>query len=256
MEPTAPSQPSASSPKAPLSSHITFTHRQLTILLMIVVPLFILLISIIEVVDANWRKQAVKKPISSLIALNRSLSPTVVPTTTAPILGAYKIIDGSVYDKKTDKLLIDKKALVHEAYKTDQVFDIIPSPDKKEIILFTYGNLSSAAIFYADTTSYTPTFIDLAEEAVWSPNSRYIAYTRKPADIGPKNLSVYDTQNQTLAKITLSVDATSSFSNLQWANDSKTLTANYETMNKPDPMSPGFKVTNKGVTKITVEEVR
>ena len=244
-------------PNEPPKTHtITFSREQLKLFALIGLPIIILGIIFSTLVDSSWKKQNEKKPLSISPAPTEIVS--TIPTTTPTETGDYKIMDGSVYETKTNRLVVDKKALVSEShlYTTEYVFNIIPSPDKRTLVLFTYGNISSAVIFLFDIKTEKTEYLAWAQEVAWSPSSRYLAYTAKPADIGPTKLHVYDLQKDAQANISMDVDENSAFNNLSWSDDSKTITSRYETTNKPDVMSPGYKVTAEGETKITVTEAK
>ena len=97
--------------------------------------------------------------------------------------GRVKIIQGNVYFLSADgkpKLIANPKD-IKEQGGLFAFTDALLSPDHSKIRLLGQGGISSELLYYTRLNNISVKNISTAEEAVWSPNSRYIAYNSKVA---------------------------------------------------------------------------
>lgn len=154
------------------------------------------------------------------------------------ILEEIKVVDGSVYKLSSSgkQDIIVKKG----EYNGNSVSftKAAISPDKSKMLLLGFGGASIPFLYYTYLDKINVQHINVAREAVWSHNSRFIAYINGPADALPDAwVYVYDTK---LNKAVAIVHDTSSplkienlkydfltFSNLQWSDDDSGIKVHY-----------------------------
>ncbi|MDQ3098225.1 MAG: hypothetical protein M3Q44_00560 [bacterium] len=167
---------------------------------------------------------------------------------------AHAIIDGSLYkvfpDRKSE-LVINKKTLKYDDSEQNASLEIQSyqfSPNQSKVLVQAKNGLSQNLLFVAKCAGGMNSFISEAGEAKWSPDGRYIAYTRRPDDSGPSLLYVFD--SNTRQEVSLDVGKnhfTTSYSNLRWSEEEETaVITDFEEFNK----FPGGKVIKKGETTI------
>jgi hypothetical protein len=166
---------------------------------------------------------------------------------------SYSIIDGSLYKvfpNRKSELAVDKKQLKSEGMEKETPFEIISydfSPDKSKVLLHAQGGISADLLFIVECTGGMVSFISYGEESAWSPNSRYIAYTRRPGDVGPLLLNAYDVTTHNNAQLDVGkYHINTSYSKLEWLPDSTAITADFEQMDT----IPMGKIIKKGTTTI------
>lgn len=203
----------------------------------------------------NKQQTPTQPGVPKAISISHTPAPTVMPSPT-PISTTsqtkYLIIDGSLYKKDAGKntLVVDKKSLKHNQIQIESIDEFTESPNQTKIALFAFGGTSAYFLFYIDLATNEIAFIDFAADAIWSPNSRYLAYTNRQADIGPERVFVYDLQKQNNAKTIQSKNTTTtSYKNLVWNKTSDTLTADFETFDD----IPNGKIIDKGQTQISIK---
>jgi len=184
------------------------------------------------------------------------ISPLPTKTETATSLSEpqkYLIIDGSLFKNlpySQKELVVDKSQLKYEQLETIEIESFQLSPDKTKILLFTRGDISAYVLYYKNITTNEIKFVDFGEEALWSPNNRYIAFTRRPADVGPLYLYVFDTLlNENIDTIHTKDKIYTSYNQLVWSSTSDSITAQYETRDD----IPYGNIIDKGETKIMLK---
>lgn len=144
-----------------------------------------------------------------------------------------EIIDGSLYRALSSG---DKKLLIDEQ-ETGRIFDFYEevSPDKTKSFLMVQGGISLDFLYYLPAINAVAKQVDAAQEAVWSNNSRFIAYASKPADAGPLiDVYLYDTQMNEVTEISNNNNIESldysylGFHNLRWLDDDSAVKVNYD----------------------------
>lgn len=165
---------------------------------------------------------------------NKTKSVTNPPTSSpiAKITESYRIIEGSLYKIENGKptILVNKKDLHFDELKPDiwEIESFVVSPDNSKILLFTNVGISPYAVFFWNKNTKKVIQVAIAESALWSPNSQYIAYTVRPADVGPARLGIYDVNDyQSINPITPINQKYTDYRNIRWASDSASLTADF-----------------------------
>lgn len=194
--------------------------------------------------------------------LKQRVEPAAQPTTQpSPSIitleeGMLEIIDGSLYkilSSGENKLLIDKQG-------TGEITDFYEStaPDKLKSFLMIQGGISLNFLYYLSPSEADVKQIGIAQEAVWSNNSRYIAYSNKPADAGPiVSVFIYDTQNDKKTELSgnYKVENLSysylGFNNLRWLDDDSGIQVRYDAYTGEIPY--GEKI-GEGETILKVKE--
>jgi hypothetical protein len=149
------------------------------------------------------------------------------------------------------KLIVDFHTLPsQDNLVVTEIFSYTESPDKTKVLLAAYGGISAKLFYVYDISANTNTFIDIGEEISWSPNSRYLAYTQRPADAGPLRLRVFDLQLSKKVELVQKEDViTTSYSDLRWNDSSTGLTAYFETFSDV----PMGNIIAKGETEIVLK---
>lgn len=104
------------------------------------------------------------------------------------------------------------------------------SPDKSRLLIKVFPEYGLGALYTANLTGGDITHIAYsAQEEIWSPSGKYIAYTKPAADTGPAAAFIYDTTtNQNISfNATHPPFCTTSYSDLIWAVDEKYISAHY-----------------------------
>lgn len=122
------------------------------------------------------------------------------PSIVFPYMSSVNIAtaEGNVYFASGNQrqLLIDKRDYYKQYGESFYITKASLSPDNSKLLLSAEGIVSIPILFYSKTDNFK-NLIEIApsEEAVWSPNSRYIAFTGSAGDGGFQNvqLEVYDT---------------------------------------------------------------
>lgn len=153
---------------------------------------------------------------------------------------SIKIIDGSVYGINNlgkQRLLIDKKSFNQDNQYGDYNYGIAEaylSPDRSRVLLLFDGGITLYFLYYTNLDKIEVKNIGIAQEAAWSPNSRYIAYNSKPADAGGLViLKVYDTNLDKEVNISTTPNIKGlkydylDFSNIRWLEDSSGIKVHY-----------------------------
>lgn len=200
-------------------------------------------------------------------------SPSIAPTSSISE-EEIKIIDGSVYKllpSGEKKLLLNKEDFRKntERYigqpqdysREDSFFTfsyVSLSPDKTKMLLFAQGSLTLEYLYYTSTDGANVISINLASEAIWSNNSRYIAYANKPADSGSiVRVYVYDTQTNKEVEVSKNHKVANliysylGFSNLRWLDDDSGIKVKYDAYK--GEMPHGEKI-GEGETILMVEK--
>lgn len=156
-------------------------------------------------------------------------------------ISELKIVDGNVY--QGSQLLISKKDC-NSGNNSDEYLNINDfnlSPDKAKILLFGEEGLSVKILCYTALNPIHVQYIGPGIQTDWSHNSRYLAYTSKPADAGPVSmLYAYDTQLnksidlRSIVKINNLKYDDLGFSNLVWLNDDSGIKVNYQAFKNTD----------------------
>ena len=162
------------------------------------------------------------------------------------ITGEVKIMNGSLYSisaSGSTTLVIDASTLPN-TYGYGNIRNFTFSPDKSKIFILVDGVLTEPLLFYTPVNNVNPISLNVANEAVWSHNSRYIAFSFKPADAGPiSQLAVYDTIANKRFSLPIGFNfknfkyATFDYSNLQWNNDDSGIQVHYLAQ-QGDPNGP------------------
>jgi hypothetical protein len=163
----------------------------------------------------------------------------------------YRLIGGSLYKvSDTQKLLtIDKQKLPISQLQTTDITSFSVSPDGSKILVSVEGGLSYPILFFKDTRTNELIEIGPGSDPVWAKNSLYIAYRLARTDIGPFTVQVFDTVSKKALSVTASSDdMNTSYGNIVWSEDSKSLQAEYT---KYD-VYPNGKILQNGYEKITV----
>ncbi len=165
----------------------------------------------------------------------------------------YSIIDGSLYKVSTaqrSQLLVEKRELMYKDLEKSTLFTITKydfSPDNSKILIHAQGAISAEVLFLVECEGGMVTPIDPGAEAMWSDDSKYIAYTSRNADIGPLGLHVYDSESKKEVDLKMPKNvAYMDFSKPHW-NDTYTVSADYYLLNA----IPQGKVVKKG--QITID---
>lgn len=179
--------------------------------------------------------------------------PTSISSAVVAPSNHFKIVTGNLYKtlpNGKEELIIPASSLKHTQLEVIEIVSFILSPDTSKIVLRTFGGISPFVLFYYDISTGQNTFISFGEEVAWSPNSRYIAYTHRSADVGPLRLSIFDTTANKHVETTQSVNAErSSFTDIRWSPQSDFITAKYETRDD----IPYGNIVAQGDTQITLK---
>jgi hypothetical protein len=185
-------------------------------------------------------------------------TPAITPTEAARVISTemdgYMISEGSLYKTSIvgdSKLIVDFHTLPsHDNLVVTEIFSFTESPDKTKILLAAYGGISAKLFYIHDISANANTFIDIGEEITWSPNSRYLAFTQRPADVGPLRLRVFDLQLSKKVELVQKENAiTTSYSDLRWNDSSTGLIAYFETFSDV-PMGD---IIAKGETEVALK---
>lgn len=230
------------------------TNRQMKFLIIITLICVILFISIsiyLFSVSSSASYKQNKQTIASEPAI--PTQPKSLSETNEAKNEQYKIIDGSLYKVLSNKeqfLIINKDSLKNERLKVYDIYAFEFSPDNSKILLITFVGLTPFALFYYDLNSKNITFVDLGEKYVWSPNSRYIAYTRGQSDAGPRSIFVFDTiSNKDIELTKFEKKNYTNYENIRWASDSAAINSEFTTTDE----IPNGKVVDKGETIIKIK---
>lgn len=179
--------------------------------------------------------------------------PTSISSAVVAPSNHFKIVTGNLYKtlpNGKEELIIPASSLKHTQLEVIEIVSFILSPDTSKIVLRTFGGISPFVLFYYDISTGQNTFISFGEEVAWSPNSRYIAYTQRSADVGPLRLSIFDTMANKHVETTQSVDTKKTgFTDLRWSPQSDFITAKYETRDD----IPYGNIVAQGETQITLK---
>lgn len=175
------------------------------------------------------------------------------------------IEDGDVYliYRGRKERFVDKTANTHYYGDFDVKFFFTKaelSPDKSKMYLQAYGAASAATLFYIDLSRVSDSYdVGSSTHALWSPNSRYIAYTYGAGDCGPQNLRLdaFDT----LTKETISLNDKTKIPNLSydmflydaftWLQDSSGLKVKYSAYKEGGCIGENILV-GKGTTTVQI----
>lgn len=120
---------------------------------------------------------------------------------------SVKIIDDDVYliSGEKQQLLISKEANKKLSSLPIQFVDAQLSPDRSKLWIQANGILSPPFLFYVDLNHIdNPIELGASTQVVWSPNSRYIAYTSGASDCGSQKLllKIFNTEATDSALLT------------------------------------------------------
>lgn len=222
-----------------------------------IVIIFIILIFLFGLVGGYWFVNKKAKTFQSKGSTTQTSVQIPTPTTSPVVTtgGQYKITGDSVYKILQDgkqELIITKTELKDDQAEIMEISSFQLSPDKSKILLFTNAGITPFILFYKDINNKDAviTKVGFGEEAVWSPNNQYIAFTNRPADVGPLRLYVFDTLINKEVEIIQSKNRVyTSYRNMKWSPDSKIIIAQYETFDD----IPYGNVIDKGETQIAIK---
>lgn len=144
-----------------------------------------------------------------------------------------KIIDGNAYliHNGKEELLANKNDFIEDAYAPPIMFtDAVLSSDQRKVLLIAQGGISANLLFYSDLNNVSFKYIHTVSEAVWSKNSRYIAFTSSVGDAGGDYfLGLYDSNSNKTADISKqsTIEGVPSYSNIRWKNDDSAIIVHY-----------------------------
>lgn len=161
------------------------------------------------------------------------------------------VIEGSLYrilPSGEKKLLIAKPETGGITYFSESI-----SPDNTKSFFMVEGGISHYLLYYLPPKSeLAAERIDFAQEAVWSNNSRYIAYAKRPADAGALvSIFVYDTLTQKVDEISKGHEIENTnydylgFSDLEWLDNDSGIKAHYDAYTE---RLPGGEKVSEGET--------
>lgn len=114
------------------------------------------------------------------------------------------------------------------------IFNLIEevfSPDNLKSIVLINEGIEANSLYYLSQNDTEAIFVDVVSNAIWSNNSRYIAYTVSQAGVGPKSIFVFNTETQEKWVIGQSKLADGSgsidYSKLEWIDNDNAIKANY-----------------------------
>lgn len=166
----------------------------------------------------------------------------------------YTIIEGSVFKVFPDgkqELFVSKTEVRHEQLDIKEINSFDFSPDRSKMLLFTYGGITPYLLFYKNITNNDVVYVGIGEEAKWSPNAQYIAFTNRPGDVGPLRLHVFDTGvNEWVETIESKKKGDISYNSFQWSADSNSIIVQYEIRDD----IPYGNIIETGETKVTIKK--
>lgn len=178
-----------------------------------------------------------QNPVDTSLIPRSTISSTSVSesTPTTQISEEVKIIDGSVYRVSAigkKELLLDKQN--YQDKGVSNFIEVSLSPDKSNVLLFAQGGISIPFLYYTPLFKINMQYIDITQEAVWSHNSRYIAYINGPAEaLTNSEIHIYDTTLNKKIDISnkptiknLSYDYLT-FTNISWSEDDSGIKVHY-----------------------------
>jgi hypothetical protein len=164
-------------------------------------------------------------------------TPTISSTAPLPPIKArFEIITGSVYRTlpgEKRKLLVDQKELQVPKELNLKILEIVSykvSPDLSHIVVMGNVGQTQYALFDRNILTSETDYMDLAQDAAWSADNRYVALRKGKTDIGPYYIVVYDTQTKEMANIKFSKELDSNnttYGQMLWAIDKPELVAEY-----------------------------
>lgn len=179
------------------------------------------------------------------------MSPTQIPIPTSDDTVAFEL-EGKTYSLKKDLF----PSAYEGSYSIYSVNSAFYSPQKNYITILAYVGLTPNGLYYMDASMKNITFVDLVEEAAWSPDETYIAFTSKPADAGPAEiLKVYEVSTQKISKEYVhdaNLFCYGSYSNINWV-DNNSFKVKYDGFDCP--FSPVAKPTSEGFLTISASEL-
>lgn len=212
------------------------------------VALFILvgLVVVIGLVGGAyyWKKSQVSMPQAQNQAAAFLTSqptpfstPSLQPTSSVKISEGIKAIDGNIYkiSSSGQRELLVKKGLYKPIISGGEVYftEIDLSPDGAKILVTGSAGTSLSALYYTYLNKIDIKYIGSGQGAVWSYNSRYIAYINGPADaLMNAWIHVYDTKLNKKIDIVYLQDKPNiknlnydypTFDNLSWSEDDATI---------------------------------
>ena len=124
----------------------------------------------------------------------------------------------------------------NNSYENGRLYKEITSPDKSKNIVLVEGYLSTFQFFIREPNSKELKEIGIAEEVVWSNDSRYIAFTSKVADAGSTyRIKLYDAVEDKIIPLNDKVDKNiianpnlTSYHNPRWLSDNSGVTVDYK----------------------------
>lgn len=230
--------------------------------LLISIILLILVIEIFNLNTINNQNQFIKKglklPLPSTPASSKTTTTIYQHPSPSPVLENYEIINGSLYrilPNGNKEIFIDKSSVKNSGLNFQNTIKEIKgfelSPDKTKIILWGEDDSYIPKSYYTKINSQEFTLIGNSEGGVWSPNSKYFAYTSKHVDAGPYELTVFDTEkNDQIETITPVKNEYTSYNNLFWDADNQTIHASYISY---DPHPPYGDIIASGEAEIKLK---
>lgn len=179
------------------------------------------------------------------------VSPTQIPIPTSDDHVTFEL-EGKTYSLKKDQF----PAAYEGSYSIYSVDSAFYSPLKNYITIFAYVGLTPKGLYYMDANMKNITFVELVEEASWSPDEAYIAFTSKPADAGPTQiLKVYEVSTQKISEEYVhdaNLFCYGGYSDINWINTTsfKVKYAGFDC-----PFSPVAKPTSEGSLTVSVSEL-
>ena len=177
----------------------------------------------------------------------------------------FEAIDGSIYkisSTGTREILLDKED--YKKYHADgdgyvvyddpyfQFTSVQVSPDKSKLLTLADGNLSLSYLHYLSLDKKTAEYIGWVVSAVWSPDSKHIAYLSKPGDAGPLSIiAVYDSETGTITDLSKQHGTQYTilgFSDIEWLDDSSGIKLRYTAHGN----GPYWNIIDEGETIITL----
>ncbi|MBI4137375.1 hypothetical protein HY469_04900 [Candidatus Roizmanbacteria bacterium] len=162
-----------------------------------------------------------------------------------------QILDGNAYLVQDGKqqLVANKDDFKEDSYAPPIIFtDAIVSPDQYKVLLIAQGGISAELLFYSDLNNVSFKYINTVSQAVWSHDSRYVAFTSKIADAGADYyLGIYDTNSHQTVDISKqsSINGIPSYSNIRWQEDDSGIIVHYTAQ---DEIPYGMKVGEGDIT--------